>query len=110
MLEEKRTAKKALKQAMGVIIPILLYGTYGYFTKEWAFEWGAYRTESNSLYGRAANAISNSSMASCYKDQALRELKSNKPDAYYEAVIAIANGDMSSCYKASAISGLGRQF
>lgn len=102
--------KQALRKALQVAIPILAYGTYGYLTKNWVFEWGDFYTESNSLYGRAANAISNSRMSSCYKSQALSELRSNKPDAYYEAVIAIANGDMSSVYKALAICSLGNQF
>ncbi|MCI8992266.1 MAG: hypothetical protein HFG80_05990 [Eubacterium sp.] len=102
--------KNTLKQALRAVIPILVYGVYGYFTKEWTFEWENFHTENNRLYGRALDAISNSNMSSCYKSQALRGLQNNKPDEYYEAAIAIAKGNMASCYKAVAICGLKEQF
>lgn len=45
----------------------------------------------NTLYGRAVNAICESNMGSWDKSQAIRELSKHGDEAYYEAAIAIAN-------------------
>lgn len=45
----------------------------------------------NTLYGRAVNAICKSNMGSWDKSLAIRELSKHGDEAYYEAAIAIAN-------------------
>lgn len=95
------------KRMLKAAVPILAYGTYRYFTKDWTIDFGYFDTEHGSLYGRAANVISNSGMSSYYKTVALQNLRRNESDAYYEAVISIANGSMSSYYKAESICNLG---
>lgn len=114
MVKKKKGEKKMknkFKQALNVVIPILVYGTYAYFAREGTFEYTFHLKDSNGLYGRAAYAISNSSMSSFNKNEALQSLQSNKPDGYYEAVISIANGrHMSSFDKAQSIIGLNEQW
>ncbi|EET59460.1 hypothetical protein BRYFOR_08551 [Marvinbryantia formatexigens DSM 14469] len=113
------TVKDVLNQVKGMsqnivrtAIPILLYGTYTYLTQnnrrheDRAIAFKQSDISADTSYGRAASAICSSDMDSYYENNALRALKRDESDAYYEAVIAIANSQMSSYYKADAISNL----
>lgn len=71
-------AKEVSRKIAEVAISILVYGTYSYLTQnnrrleDWTAVFEQSDVLSDSLYGRAANAICNSDMNSYYKNQALR--------------------------------------
>lgn len=106
----KEQTRDILRKTVSVVIPVLAYGIYGYLNQETkrrekqaiVYE---YRPE-ESLYGRAANSITNSSMFSDDKAKALKWLAVDKDDSYYEAVISIVNSSMFSNDKAKAIRAL----
>lgn len=105
-------AKEVSRKIAEVAILILVYGTYSYLTQnnrrreDRTVDFEQPDVSSDSLYGRAANAICNSDMSSYCKNQALMDLKREESDGYYEAVIAIANSRMSSYYRAESICNL----
>ncbi len=99
--------KAAAADIAKVAVPILLYGTCAYITRNTPQHESVVIYESNSMYGLAVKAIADSDMFSGSKQRAINSLNKDGSDEYYEAVIAIANSDdMLSGSKCEAISKL----
>lgn len=60
-------------------------------------------------YGDAVQEITESSMASTDKKEAISAIKQNQPSAYYEAIVAIAGSTMASADKVSTIVDISKK-
>ena len=99
-------AEEIFRKVGVVLIPMFLYGVYGYLdlhrnTNVNQTRHSSWNTEysTNTPYGCAANAIANSDMRSIDKSEALKAMISGKGNDYYEAIMAIVSSDMRSIDK-----------
>lgn len=118
MKREMKDILNVVKETTGkvakVIVPILIYGGCAYLNAHHQCDQltvvlggGRPDKSEDSLYGRAIKAICDSdTLWSCEKERALKSLKRDQSDGYYEAVIAILKSRMDSCDQVKAIRGL----